>query len=96
MYQKVFYGQIHHQENKTLRDIDGRERISLVPLVIMAVIMGVVSPYWMKAIDPAVAGAMPKVAANTPTRNQSQVKSCDGPCTNKGQQNIAVATGGEK
>jgi len=34
-YQKVFYGQIHHDENKTLPDIDGRERISLVPWVAM-------------------------------------------------------------
>jgi len=54
MYQKVFYGPIHHDENKSLPDIDGRERISLVPLVAMAVIMGVASPYWMKGIEPAV------------------------------------------
>jgi NADH-quinone oxidoreductase subunit M len=59
MYQKVFYGQIHHAENKTLPDIDGRERISLVPLVVMAVIMGVASPYWMKSIEPAVVSTMP-------------------------------------
>jgi len=62
MYQKVFYGQIHHDENKTLPDIDGRERISLVPLVVMAVIMGVVSPYWMKSIQPAVVSTLPQAA----------------------------------
>jgi NADH-quinone oxidoreductase subunit M len=62
MYQKVFYGQIHHAENKTLPDIDGRERISLVPLVVMAVIMGVVSPYWMKSIQPAVVSTMPQAS----------------------------------
>jgi len=62
MYQKVFYGQIHHDENKTLPDIDGRERISLVPLVVMAVIMGVASPYWMKSIEPAVVSTMPQAA----------------------------------
>jgi NADH-quinone oxidoreductase subunit M len=62
MYQKVFYGQIHHNENKTLPDIDGRERISLVPLVVMAVIMGVVSPYWMKSIQPSVASTIPQAA----------------------------------
>jgi len=60
MYQKVFYGQIHHDENKTLPDIDGRERISLVPLVVMAVIMGVASPYWMKSIQPAVVSTLPQ------------------------------------
>jgi NADH-quinone oxidoreductase subunit M len=69
MYQKVFYGQIHHDENKTLPDIDGRERISLVPLVVMAVIMGVASPYWMKSIEPAVVSTMPQVAG---TKAQAQ------------------------
>jgi NADH-quinone oxidoreductase subunit M len=58
MYQKVFYGQIHHAENRTLMDIDRRERISLVPLVALAVIMGVASPYWMKSIDPAVSATI--------------------------------------
>src|SRR5262249_39087168 len=60
MYQKVFYGQIHHEENKTLPDLDGREQISLWPIAVMALVMGVISPYWMKSIDPAVAGTMPK------------------------------------
>ena len=55
MYQKVFYGPIRHEENRTIRDIDLREQLSLWPLAVMALIMGLVSPYWMKAIDPAVA-----------------------------------------
>jgi NADH-quinone oxidoreductase subunit M len=56
MYQKVFYGRITHEKNKTLPDLDGREQISLWPVAVMALVMGVVSPYWMKTIDPAVAG----------------------------------------
>jgi len=67
MYQKVFYGEIHHAENKTLADIDGRERISLVPLMVLAVVMGVVSPYWMRGIDPAVSSTIPKVSADAKT-----------------------------
>ncbi len=51
------------RKTSTLVDIDRRERISLVPLVVMALIMGVASPYWMKSIDPAVNGTVPKVAA---------------------------------
>jgi NADH-quinone oxidoreductase subunit M len=62
MYQKVFYGQITHDENKTLPDLDGREQISLWPIAVMALVMGVVSPYWMKSIDPAVEGALPRVS----------------------------------
>src|SRR5258707_9909168 len=54
MYQKVFYGPIHHDENRALPDLDGREQISLWPVAVLALIMGVASPYWMKSIDPAV------------------------------------------
>ncbi len=54
MYQRVFYGPIRHEENRAVPDIDGREQISLWPLAIMALVMGVVSPLWMKSIDPSV------------------------------------------
>jgi NADH-quinone oxidoreductase subunit M len=90
MYQKVFYGQIHHAENKSLTDIDRRERISLVPLVVLALIMGIASPYWMKSIDPAVNGTVPKAAAI--------VKPCAAPCANAAEastpQKISVAVAG--
>jgi len=65
MYQKVFYGQIRNEKNKTLPDLDGREQISLWPVAVMALVMGVVSPYWMKTINPAVA------AINGPQSNAS-------------------------
>jgi NADH-quinone oxidoreductase subunit M len=55
MYQKVFYGPMRHDENKSLPDLDGREQISLWPIAVMALVMGVLSPYWMKTIHPAVA-----------------------------------------
>jgi NADH-quinone oxidoreductase subunit M len=54
MYQRVFYGPIHHDENRTLPDLDRREQISLWPVAVMALIMGVLSPFWMKSIDPSV------------------------------------------
>jgi len=62
MYQRVFYGPIRHDENRALPDLDGREQISLWPLAIMALVMGVASPFWMKSIDPSVAAT---AAANT-------------------------------
>jgi NADH-quinone oxidoreductase subunit M len=70
MYQKVFYGQIHNDENKTLPDIDRRERISLVPLVAMALVMGVASPYWMKSIEPAVTSTLSGAAASVKAQAQ--------------------------
>ena len=72
MYQKVFYGPIHHDENKSLPDIDGRERISLVPLVVMALIMGVASPYWMKSIEPAVTSMLSPTSARAKAKAQDR------------------------
>jgi NADH-quinone oxidoreductase subunit M len=76
MYQRVFYGPIQHEENRKLRDLDGREQLSLWPLAVMALIMGVLSPYWMKSIDPAVAGTIPKAlqAAKATNLNGSLAK----------------------
>jgi|SRR5579864_3826458 len=54
MYQRVFYGPIRHQENRTVPDIGGREQISLWPLAVMAIVMGVASPLFMKSIDASV------------------------------------------
>jgi NADH-quinone oxidoreductase subunit M len=65
MYQKVFYGPIHHDENRRLPDIDAREQISLWPVAVMALVMGVISTYWMKSIDPAVEGTVPHSSAAT-------------------------------
>jgi len=59
MYQKVFYGPIRHEENRALHDIDRREQIALWPAAVMALIMGIFSPYWMKSIDPSVAATIP-------------------------------------
>jgi len=70
MYQKVFYGPIRHEENRSVPDIGAREQISLWPLAIMCVVMGVASPLWMKSIDPAVASSLPHppaaVASDSP------------------------------
>jgi NADH-quinone oxidoreductase subunit M len=52
MYQRAFYGEIRHKANRSLSDLNFRERLAIVPLVIMALVMGIASPYWMKAIDP--------------------------------------------
>src|SRR5579872_5541300 len=55
MYQRVFYGPIHHEKDRGLSDLNAREQLSLWPLAVMALVMGVASPLWMKQIDPAVA-----------------------------------------
>ena len=67
MYQRVFYGQVTVPVNNTLPDLNGRERIGLWPLAVMALVMGVVPMAWMNAIDPAVARVVPLVQPSSAT-----------------------------
>ena len=63
MYQRVFFGVVKNPANATLTDLDGRERLALWPLAGLALVMGVASPWWMRAIDPAVRAALPVAQA---------------------------------
>jgi len=54
MYQRVFFGQLKREENRSLADLDLRERVALWPTAIMALVMGVAPLLWLNAIDPAV------------------------------------------
>jgi NADH-quinone oxidoreductase subunit M len=54
MYQRVFYGNVTVPVNNSLPDLDGRERTTLWPLAVLALIMGIVPTAWLQSIDPAV------------------------------------------
>jgi NADH-quinone oxidoreductase subunit M len=110
MYQKVFYGPMLNEKNKTLTDIDTRERISLVPLAVMALIMGVVSPYWIKPIDNAVkelsspsktaaaalrAAPIPQMTASEEPGGQNSAVQSGGQ-NPAGEQNSAAQAGGQR
>jgi NADH-quinone oxidoreductase subunit M len=58
MYQRIFYGNVTNPANNSLRDLDARERVSLWPLAIAALVMGVAPMLWLHSIDPAVAAAL--------------------------------------
>ena len=58
MYQRVFFGKVSHNVNNSLPDLDGREQTALVPIVVMALVMGVAPILWLNAIDPAVQAAL--------------------------------------
>ena len=70
MVKRVFYGEVTHPKNEKLSDLSLREAAIIVPLVALAVIMGVASPYFTKRIEPAadalvlqVQGAAQPIAA---------------------------------
>jgi NADH-quinone oxidoreductase subunit M len=52
MIQRVFYGEIGHRPSEVLGwDLTAREHIELCPLAALFLLMGVLSPSWMRAID---------------------------------------------
>ncbi|HZP23576.1 MAG TPA: NADH-quinone oxidoreductase subunit M [Terriglobales bacterium] len=58
MYQRVFQGEVTNPKNAMLRDLDGREQVSLWPLAIAALVMGVAPMLWLHSISPSVTEAL--------------------------------------
>ncbi len=54
MVQRVFYGEVVHEENAALRDLTSREAAILIPLVALTLIMGIASPIFTRRIEPSV------------------------------------------
>lgn len=64
MVQRIFYGnQSTLVANRPHLDLGAREHLTLWPMAILMVVMGVLSPYWIRAID----GAMSGLASQTAT-----------------------------
>jgi NADH-quinone oxidoreductase subunit M len=54
MIQRVFYCDFGSSvESVPARDLDAREHLAMWPLVALFLVMGVASPYWLRAIDGA-------------------------------------------
>jgi NADH-quinone oxidoreductase subunit M len=61
MYQRVFFGKVTLEINNTLADLNLREKFALVPIALVALVMGVAPLIWLSAIDPAVQAALAPV-----------------------------------
>ncbi|MGH9800653.1 MAG: Fe-S-binding domain-containing protein, partial [Blastocatellia bacterium] len=54
MIQRVFFGEITKKENAELKDMDGREVLAMVPLVVMAIVMGLSPMTFLHASEKTV------------------------------------------
>lgn len=54
MFQKVMFGPLRHEENKTLPDVTGREFTYMLPIVAMCFIMGVFPNFFISKMDTSV------------------------------------------
>ncbi len=55
MYQRTFWGEVTHEPNQTLRDMNRREYAMLVPLLALIVWMGMYSNHFLRPMDASVA-----------------------------------------
>jgi len=54
MYQRVFFGEVTRDENKSLRDLNLREVLVFLPLIVMVFLMGVYSRPFTSRMEPSV------------------------------------------
>jgi NADH-quinone oxidoreductase subunit M len=70
MVKRVFYGEVVNPKNRALPDLSPREAAVLVPLVVLALVMGVASPWFTSRIEPAASVLVQRLkapAASAPT-----------------------------
>jgi NADH-quinone oxidoreductase subunit M len=53
MFRRVFFGEVRHAENRTLKDLCLRELLAVLPLVVLAFILGVFPMPFLGRISPA-------------------------------------------
>ena len=63
MFQRVNYGEVTNPKNAALPDVTPREWCALAPLVVMAVVMGVVPNVFLRPMAPAVDRMIKRVTA---------------------------------
>jgi NADH-quinone oxidoreductase subunit M len=54
MFQRVMFGAITHEENRGLKDLNLREIVTLVPIIIMIIWMGVFPQFFFKRMELSV------------------------------------------
>jgi NADH-quinone oxidoreductase subunit M len=65
MVKRVFYGEVTNPKNEGLRDLSAREVAVVVPLVVLAIFMGVASPLFTKRIEPSAEALVRHVQQKT-------------------------------
>jgi NADH-quinone oxidoreductase subunit M len=68
MFQRVNYGTVTNEKNRSMSDLTARELVILVPTVAMAILMGVVPGIFLRPMEPAVTKVIERVTSAQPVR----------------------------
>ena len=70
MFQRVNYGPVTNDKNARLADLAPRERVIIVPIIALAVLMGVLPNLFLRPIEPSVARLVNRFHQNAPAHIQ--------------------------
>jgi len=73
MFQRVNYGPVGNEKNAGLKDLSPREWAVLVPIIAMAILMGVLPNLFLRPIGPSVERMLNQIQQAAPTRIQAGV-----------------------
>jgi NADH-quinone oxidoreductase subunit M len=65
MVQRVLYGKVTNEKNRSLPDLSPRELGVILPLVALAIFMGVASPLFTRQIEPSMSALVRQVESRT-------------------------------
>jgi NADH-quinone oxidoreductase subunit M len=71
MFQRVNYGPITHDANRSLRDLSLREWIVIGPVCALAILMGVLPGVWLAPMEPAVRRTIEHVTGAPPVHTEA-------------------------
>jgi NADH-quinone oxidoreductase subunit M len=54
MYQRTFFGEITHEENKALKDVNLREQWTLIPLIVLCFWIGLYPKPFFRILEPSI------------------------------------------
>jgi NADH-quinone oxidoreductase subunit M len=74
MVQRVFYGEITKEENRQLRDINWRERLITIPLIVMVFWIGIYPQTFINKIEPSVRNLVQVMEAKRGTASQMEIR----------------------
>ena len=84
MVKRVFYGESTNPKNQGLADLTPREAFVLVPLVALALFMGVASPLFTRRIEPAADALVRQVRAQAQPVRAAQAPAAVAPAAGPG------------
>jgi NADH-quinone oxidoreductase subunit M len=74
MFQRVNYGPVTNEKNASLADLRPREWLVIVPIIAVAVLMGVVPNLFLRPIEPSVERILNQYHHGAPSRIQASAQ----------------------